>query len=168
MSIVEAVQTARNPQEALVVIADALERLEAMLMALVKPMPGGLDEWDEWSEDEPEPQPIRTERGADGENVVVLPTPSAEVYQARVELAEKKMRLNDAFPKVDFDPVEVYAKGGPSWLYIYDRDLVMGMPADVKRDLVNDLMRDDPRAAAEMARDILKDGQAQPPHLGDS
>ena len=162
MSVVDAVREARNAQEAMLALADAVERIEVMLREFTPDSVSG--EWESW-EASAEPEGIKTETGADGENVVVLPTPSAKQYNARLTLAKEHMHLDEAFPKVDFDPIEVYAKGGPSWLYIYDRDLVLGMRDSIKRELVRDLMADDPEAASDMARDILKDTHANPPHL---
>lgn len=160
MSVVDAVRGARNPQEAMLALAEAIEHIEVLLRDF-SPAPAD-PSWDSWEEPS---GAITTETGSDGENVVVLPTPSAEQYHARTELASKHMKLDEAFPKADFDPIEVYAKGGPAWLYIYDRELVMGMADGIKQAMVRDLMADDPAAAADMARDILKNMQANPPHL---
>jgi hypothetical protein len=49
-----------------------------------------------------------------------------------------------------------YASGGPMWLYIPNRDLVLPYPDNVKAAMVEDVGRYDQKAAYELAQDILK------------
>lgn len=64
--------------------------------------------------------------------------------------------------------VDAYIAGGPMWLYLYDRDAVMQLPAEWRKDMVGDVECDSPAQAQELARDILKDSSpdgAQEPTL---
>lgn len=65
-------------------------------------------------------------------------------------------------PLGDTEAADAYAKGGPMWLYLYDRDAVMSMPVDWRRQFVQDVEFDSPAQAHELARDILKSEDPQP------
>lgn len=84
------------------------------------------------------------------ENTIYKSVVSNERYEARVKLATQALMLQD-----DYMP-ETYGRKGPAWLYAYDRDMVMQLPVGIKRVLIEDLEQDDPQAAQEMSRDILK------------
>lgn len=61
----------------------------------------------------------------------------------------------------EHEMADAFAKGGPMWLYLYDRDGVMRMADTARRDLIADLEHDSPAEAQQVARDILKDLTAE-------
>lgn len=87
---------------------------------------------------------------------LVIPAPSKAKKDRRLALAHE-WKLHEFLPLTDFEAADAYAKGGPQWLYGYDRDAVMQMPYAYRQAMVEDVLEDSPRAAHEMARDILKD-----------
>jgi hypothetical protein len=54
-----------------------------------------------------------------------------------------------------------YAKGGPMWLYLGDRDAIMAMPPEYRHRMVQDIEQDSPAQAQEVARDLLMDRGAE-------
>ncbi len=94
----------------------------------------------------------------DKEIVVDIPAPDGPRMQARAALATDWKIGPMLTPALTIEEAaDAYAKGGPMWLYLYDRDAVMSMPADWRREFVADVMKDSPAQAQELARDILKD-----------
>lgn len=84
---------------------------------------------------------------------------------------EQQLHLIDYLGDTE-DWTEVYAKGGPMWLYIGNPELVKSLPDSTRRALVADLEEDSPQQAREMARDILKEpadatGYGNAPALAD-
>lgn len=55
------------------------------------------------------------------------------------------------------EAADAYARGGPMWLYTYDRDAVLQMPLSWRKEMVQDIDEDNPALAHELGRDILKD-----------
>lgn len=94
----------------------------------------------------------------DTEILIETPSPSVERAAARAKWAEGK-ELHTFFPMWKDDAegfVRVYVKGGPLWMYHGDRDAILQMPYEWRRDLVEDIMHDSPATAQEVGRDILK------------
>lgn len=89
----------------------------------------------------------------DQEIEVVLPPVSAERAKYRREQA-KQMGLEDNFPGIE--ATEAYVKGGPLWLYHGNREFVMSLPEELRKLMVQDVERDSPQEAHEMAHDLLK------------
>src|SRR5437763_1578054 len=56
------------------------------------------------------------------------------------------------------------AEGGPLWLYLGNRELVMSYPDHTRRMMVQDVELDSPTDAQEMARDVLKEACAEGPN----
>lgn len=91
------------------------------------------------------------------DGVVELPPPTPELAARRAKWAID-VRLGDMLdPPMDLDAAaRAYAKGGPMWLYLGDREAMLGMPDQWLRMFVADVHEQSPRQAQELARDILK------------
>lgn len=183
MTFVEDVQNARSPREAMLNLAAGLDVLVERINHLESST-----NWDSWGDELGEPDlpggidydrfvgvvkpkaPVITEQ--DGETTVDIPPPS-EAKQAYRRLFEQQaLHLSEYLHDDDQDWTEVYAKGGPMWLYIGNPELVKSLPDSTRRALVSDLEEDSPQQAREMARDILKEpadatGYGNAPALAD-
>lgn len=152
----EAVAKAPTPQAALWEIAKALDRIET----LVTQVPES-EGWGTWGVGEvpyiPTASAVEIEETDDSVTINIRPV-SEEKQAQRYTFAEKVLQLpaQDQMQEIE-DPCEVYAKGGPLWLYHGCRELVMQFPPHWRQAMVVDLEEEDPAAAYEMARDILKD-----------
>lgn len=207
MSVVDAVRAARNPQEAMLALAEGIDSVLALLDAPSAPDP---DPWGYWGNPQmfvpgPDQKPppdfsetiaaVEAELAAatDGEDIralearlrllkddgrvvdvnapagtmatveetpdlatVTLPAPNAERRKTRTGQA-LTWELHNYLPLNEAEALHAYVKGGPLWLYGYDRDAVMQMPYAHRQAMVEDVLQDSPRAAHEMGRDILKD-----------
>lgn len=154
---VEALRAAKSSQEALLVLAEALDRIEAQLaVSAQEPAPPA----DPWALDHTAwngPVPIKVEEDLDAETTtVVLPPPSKAAQNRRRALAPL-LGMEHAWGGSAEDWTEVFVKGGAVWLYTTDRALVMGLPPATRRALVQDALDTDPQFAHEMGRDVLKD-----------
>lgn len=93
------------------------------------------------------------EQDEHGNTVVDFPAPDEQ------QLAMRKRFVEDVLLK---DPArehlaEPFLKGGPLYLYLGDRDFVANeMPPQFRSLFVQDVERNSPQDAREMARDILK------------
>lgn len=145
---VEQVKQCHTPQEALLVLAAAIDALAAK--------PKGVDLWAadvplEWDAIVVTNDNRARIEGGD----VIVDRVSADREVARAEfVAATQLYSFSALPPADF--VEAYIKGGPRWLYYTDRDAVMTMPIGVRQALVADVLVDSPSEAAEIGADILK------------
>jgi hypothetical protein len=150
MTTEQQVREARSPQEAMLAIAAALDRIEdALTQAPAEP-----DPWGGW-----QPEAVRGELRTqvnveDGVAEVTLPPVSEAKQNRRVEFARQNLHLGDLGDVVVMELA--YAKGGPMWLYLGNRQHVMELPPSVKRAMIEDVEEDSPADAHEMARDILK------------
>ena len=160
MTTAEKVQQARSPQEAMLAVAQALDEI----IALVTNQSRTTEDWftESWSKPAvplPPPAPASGPpvviTGEDSTTVLFQP-PSEEKQNWRRQFAEQTLHIADYVGDHTTDWADVYAKGGPSWLYIGNRELVMSLPYQVRQVLVADLEEDAPEQAREMARDILK------------
>jgi hypothetical protein len=174
MTVVDDMRAARNPQEAMLVIAEALDAIIVNMQAPQTPT----NTWGTWESDTPEfaPYPdvpvthmlagavdtrkpvvtVTVDEGEDTDSVDVNIAPvSPKKQEARRRFAADVLQL-EAELGAGVDWAETYAKGGPVWLYEGNRELVMQYPQHIRSELVRDLMEDDPQAADEMGRDILK------------
>jgi hypothetical protein len=97
--------------------------------------------------------------GEGGTSEVVFPKPSSEKYLVRSAFAKFQLKLHEYpeyFPNDGTVWEDVYAKGGPMWLYLGNRALVMSLPEHIKRAMIEDVEQDSPKDANEMGADILK------------
>jgi hypothetical protein len=90
-----------------------------------------------------------------GGGTVELPVVSPERQDVRRQWAADR-KLAEFIPLDPADAADQYAKGGPMWLYLGNRDAVMQMPFNYRQELVAELMLDSPAEAQEVGRDILK------------
>ena len=85
---------------------------------------------------------------------------SQKHHDARYEFAKRVLQLDVALGPLpdgeDGDWFEDYAKVGPMWMYIPNRDLVIQYPENVRAQMVADLELYDKRVAYEFAYDVLK------------
>lgn len=197
------VQVSKSVQEALFVVAEALDRIEAKLdSAPQSPAPA----WDDWTNpavhrqatidvevdraemafqmgiDDDIPYEDMSENAQRAHDAIVeakiaqgksaqlatdvtvdVKPVSVERHNERLHFAIETLNLNTELGTED-DWCLTYAKGGPAWLYAHRRDLVVQYSEAVKQQMVSDLEQDDPQAAHEMARDILKQ-PSNPPQL---
>lgn len=106
------------------------------------------------------PEPVDEGRRAqltveEDSTTVDLPAVSPAKFVQRLKFAKDTLRLNEMLPEGE-DWESAYAKGGPLWLYYGNRDYVMGLSIDVRREMVRDVLEESPTEAAEMSRDVLK------------
>lgn len=182
MSVRDEVLAAPNPKAALLVLADAIDKLNES------------NGWDSWGEEEdrsdfrpaptlsdddddprvaearrrlaadqgkePTPElglekknaPI-LEKNPDGSVTVNLPTEISDEQKAYREKFVSEVLSND------YDEVicNSYLKGGPLVLYYTDRDYVMGLSDEWKRAIVRDVTQSSPKEGYDVGRDLLKD-----------
>lgn len=155
MDTVTRVKNAGSPQDALVALAQAIDNVYTKLDQLTDPDPAPADPWGEWSNDGPDVPEEYTE----GETVVTFDDDgNAEVELPEVSAEKKKLRQEFAAGIFQSEElIDAYVEGGPMWLYIYDRDFVMGLPEESRRIMVADWEAINPKEALQMGRDILKD-----------
>lgn len=174
LSIRQQVHHARNPQEAMLAIAAALDTI---IEKLDQPVPT-VNAWSAWSHEPPitadaidgkyhsrdETFTPTEQRAAElsfdeeaAEADISFKMPDAERLTARRAFERERLHLAEYLADDTQDWTEAYAMGGPMWLYLGNRDLVMSMPDSVRQAMVQDLIdtgaADD---AHEMGRDILK------------
>lgn len=164
-SISDAVRGTKNPQEALLVIAEALDQVLARLEELAE-QPKADDGWGKWSMDdevqaafEKPDEPAFDIVIGEGVTEISFKAPSEEKLARRRLFAEAVLQLQEQGLEqygID-DPFDTYAKGGPLWLYHGNRELFMQYSPEVRAAMVMDVEEDDKREAHEMSRDVLKD-----------
>lgn len=152
MTCEEEVLASKNPMQAILALARALDRLVADRAA------GDDGGWGEWPAAMVEA--VAVEHAAEiiqhGDTATVeLPSVSLERYHARWSFAKSTLKLDEALGDGE-DWFDAYATGGPMWLYLGNRDLVMSYPVETRRAMIEDVELDSPQDAADMARDILK------------
>lgn len=164
MKLTDQIKQCRTPQEALLLLAEAIDSLAADTQQV--------DPWEErtidWSIiDTPTSLPERPtsmhnhdfelpERRStlDAKGQLVTPPADPRRKEIRRAFAETyKLEAEGILP-------DAYAEHGPLWLYYGDRDFVMSLPLTARQVMVADIMEDSPSEAAEVGRDILmlKDG----------
>lgn len=158
MSVEAQVRGAKNPQEALIAVAKGIDQILEMLTAQLAPAQAG---WGAWQPAEAigdgQFDPVYAVEGDEDETTVTIPPASEEKRAKRRELAgAMALEEHATFAGIE-DIEEIYAKGGPVWLYTCDRDFVMSLPDYMRREMVADVLEDDPVTAHDMARDVLKD-----------
>lgn len=150
MSVVERVKAAQNPQEAMVALAAGID----LLLSQQPTHPE--DPWGTWaSEGAPEYSPAATVTETPDHIEVAVKAPSPEKAERRATFEAQSLKLGENLPAGE-DWNEVYVKGGPLWLYHLNRDLFMSYPYSIRQGMVADVIEDDPKAAHEMGRDVLK------------
>lgn len=96
-----------------------------------------------------------------GEWVVDLPEVDEGIQAARREFASKHLKFYDEFGTDQGSVmVQAYGKGGPIWLYHYDRDFCLQLARPLRVGMLEDVARIDANLAAEMGRDLLMDRTA--------
>jgi len=151
MTIEREVADAASPKEALLVIARALDTLMA-------PIPA--DPWQDWDQAVDDVVNAAVDRSValtttETTAEVEIPPPSIEKQQARGMFESLHLRLHEHLGHSE-NWNHAYAIGGPMWLYLGNRDLVMTLPDQIKQALIEDVLEDSPQDAHEMGRDILK------------
>lgn len=181
MTTEQAVSKAASPQSAMLFIAQALDRIEAKLNA--QPARDGWDmDWSPNKEVAMSTSDYKTEMSpsddriiVDGDNTIVdVPAVSPTKMKERYHFAANDLKIDQyaaAQPGWDAEPdgydswADVYAHGGPMWLYHANREFVMSLSREVRTQLVEDMISQDPKLAHEMSRDILK-YEANEPEFG--
>lgn len=177
MSYVDQVKAAKNPREAILILARGLDELAA-----------AGDGWDDWGDDAGFPTEAvaaafrdvgpdgltdheRAQHEAallamanDGSNTYELPAPSEEKMEFRRMFERQQLNLEATLGEEagEEDWTEVYAKGGPWWLWSERRDIVMGLPYATRQMMVADVEQDNPAVAHELSLDILKREAGEP------
>lgn len=173
-SISDQVRDAVNPQQALLVVAGALDQILDRLAELAdRPNPKADDGWGDWTTtssdfmadvaaevSETTGREVRAfDVELDGSDVVtvVLAPISEKKQKRRRTFAKEVLRLADEIRDMEPNEVaDVYGKGGPLWLYHGNRDLFMSFSPEVRQAMCLDIEEDDPVTAGEVARDVLK------------
>jgi hypothetical protein len=113
---------------------------------------------------------IRREAGVRVQSLVDDSTVTVDIPPASPERQEDRRRFarnghlhsflsQPALNEAEFE--DAYAKGGPMWLYLGDRDAIMAMPPEYRVLMVADIEEDSPAQAQEVARDLLMDRGAE-------
>jgi hypothetical protein len=152
----------------MLVIADALDQL----LDIVAAPPANVDPWGAWGRDAPPlpafaypPSPVmqgvlprdgnvEVRQGEDTTEIIFAP-PTIVKREARAMFERQQLNLADSLPTGE-DYARAYELGGPLWLYHGNRELFMTYPYETRQAMVADVEDDDPAAAREMARDVLK------------
>lgn len=98
---------------------------------------------------------------------IVLPAPTEEKMDYRRMFERQQLRLQEMLESLGQDDPDVnwndvYAKGGPYWLYTMNRELFMTYDEPVRRLMVADLEAESPPLAYQMALDVLKQPAGEP------
>lgn len=96
-----------------------------------------------------------------GNTEVEAPAPTPEQEDEREVFAREKLKLEEQYGEDSgAEYIQSYRKVGPNLLYLTDRDFVLGLPPEVKQEMIADLLRFSPEEAHEMSRDIMKVDEA--------
>lgn len=98
------------------------------------------------------------------ENIMVDLPPASPQRQVRRRAMAEQLDLPGFFPIVMRTTeearqglIDAYVKGGPFWIYMDNRDLIMQMPMWARQEMVEDVNEiGDVRLAHEFARDVMK------------
>lgn len=92
------------------------------------------------------------------ERLIKLAKPTESKLLQRRQYAETVLKLDTVLLEAPAGLTwpEVYAKGGPMWLYTGNREIFMSYPINVRQAMVADIEEDDPETAQEVGRDVLK------------
>jgi hypothetical protein len=206
MTVQTQVQNAANPQEALLVIARALDVITTKLDKIdTSPKD---DSWGEWTppdednfdesrkadriaqlraklEVEKDPEEIQaiaselkllSDKGKvhgetdnlpkgdrvqiveeDGALNVIIPPPNEEQLEKRELFADEVLAVHYGWEEEHLD---AFKRGGPLLLYYNEREMVRTLPPLWIRQFIEDVEVNSPEEAHEMARDLLKDVEA--------
>lgn len=91
----------------------------------------------------------------DDTTTVALPVPSYTQLVDRRQWAASR-KLHEFLPLSEVEAEDAFTKGGPMWLYLYDRDAVLSLPVEWRRELVEMIAEDSIPESQEVGRDILK------------
>lgn len=188
MTVREDVLAAPNPKAALLVLADAIDSLQSKPADLWEDWGSELESFDATVEavesigatGEPTQGGPFTQATDDGSPVVdfPLPTKTQEIRRKNViehldfeNLTGRDDNGNEyrLFPREDTperreevkELLRAYFNAGPVWLYLSNRDHVLQLPLDVRREMIADVEEVDPKYAYHMAKDILMDRDDQ-------
>lgn len=159
MTTVEAVKAAKNPQGALLAIAQAIDDLRADIAKQRLEVDDGWGDWDSTTieDDIDVPARVLEIEEDEGETTIHLKPVDEAKRERRRQFAINVLQLADNLPELGPGGPEVYAIGGPLWLYHGNRDLFMSYPDATRKMMCDDILEDDPTTADEVARDVLKD-----------
>lgn len=178
----DGVKSARTPQEAMLWVAAGIDAILAKLAEQPAPADGWGD-WSKVEAASPFTYPELEDKFAEGaalvdaaiaanraENIEVtdsdvtveFPPADEERKADRVRWAEIGLHQfigtgrDEGHLKLDeATALHAYVVGGPLWLYAYDRNAVMQLPMGHRQAMVDDIAKDSPTRAQEVARDIL-------------
>lgn len=100
-------------------------------------------------------------------DIVEYPPPTPAQERLRTAVLDR-IGLEGLPPEHDLKPDDArraFLKGGPLWLYDFDRNFVVGLSPQVRRAFVEDVYAVDPEAAYDLGRDILKDDSPGEPEF---
>jgi len=147
------IKASKSPQAGLAIVARGIDEILKQLASA--PRPAG-DGWGEWDAAEPDPTGLLTvEEDEDGNVTVVLAPTSPEKYEVRRKFSEEVLQLHHHID-TESDIHHAYGVGGPLWLYTGNRELFMSYDPTVRAAMVQDVEADDPKAAYDMGKDVLK------------
>lgn len=76
---------------------------------------------------------------------------------AKREQLAREMGLKHIGPGLE----ESYPKGGPMWLYLYDRDFCITLPREQRIAMIEDVQEDSPVDAMDLSRDLMYERNPQ-------
>lgn len=170
MGVEDDVRAADGANEAMIIIAQALDKLSTSV-----PASQNMDEEDMLAElaakrlekdkhvvtaDIGTVTPSLTVHEEDEKQYIELPTVSDEQKEQRRKLGVYLKLDSSDWPVgkgVPRSPVlDAYIAGGPIWLYDYDREFVLALPYAIRRQMIEDVSATDVGTAKLMSADILK------------
>lgn len=152
MSYLEKIQQAENPKAGMAILAEGIDEILTKLNDLPQTSTNSSDDsWSDWS------GIGDVEQDSDGNTTINFNEVDEETEMERRRFAIETLDFPNNYPADWKAYVDGYAKGGPMYLYLSDRDFVMGLPIGVKNMMLTDVNKFNPEQARQMAADILKD-----------
>ncbi len=162
MNLVDQIkQTCRTPQEAILLLAEAIDGVRELVAALPSSHPDPWEQPLEWGDVAADVCVDYSVEAADQRarvegNEVIVPPASEERMEGRRRFAHAVQLWEFLAPMDEETTLDAFAKGGPLWLYHSNRDAAMQLPYEARQWLCADIAKDSPEEAAEISRDILK------------
>lgn len=187
-TVPERVKAQKTPLAAILHLAEEVQVIVDRINAIDKQLSnsGGV-QWDSWTDEafadqvtgslsepaEPvqfaDPSDFRMSLGTQGEVKEVKKATDKQVEMREGLLRFLAFENLAGMPGVEGTQEELeraYVVAGPEWLYIGNRDYVMGLPPSTRQAMFNDWLISDPVGANDFARDTLMEREAQPPDTG--
>lgn len=158
MSLEEDIKQCSTPTEALLMLARAIDDLRAATWEPQDPWSQPLD----WGDTPPADlgPAMEVQSGDDWSEITIRPV-SDEKQEKRELFAQEVLMLENLDGIDDEEAYAAYAKGGPLWLHVFDREYVMGLSIQARMGMVADVLEEDREAAHLLSRDILKNPTPQ-------